>query len=296
MDLKKISAALFGALTLLGLTSCSGSSTAESSAPESSEETVSTATDNVTITAFNVGKADALVVQTANSVTVIDTGNKGDGKDIEKFLTAQGIDSIDTLIITHFDKDHVGGAARLVNRMNIGTIYVPDYVSTAEDYLSFIEKTQEKEQEVTVVPKREVLEWTADDASFTLYACNEDDYGKDEENDFSLCLYMKHGNNTFLFAGDAENARLSELIELGLGTVDFLKFPYHGNYMSTTEAFLDAFQPKVTVVCCSEKEYADPSTVETLEKRGIETYYTNDSTVTIVSDGTSLTCSQAAAE
>lgn len=273
-------------LSALGLTACDQSR----SRPSDNHGTV--ATDPMTVTAFDVGKADAFVVQTVNSVTVIDTGNKGDGKEIEKFLTNQGIDTIDTLIITHFDKDHVGGAARLVNRMQVGEIYVPNYSSEAEDYLGFIEKIEEKHLTVTALPMRGETAWRADDAAFRLYAPNESFYGNNEENDFSLALLIQHGQNSFLFTGDAEEARQNELTALGLGTVTFLKFPYHGNYLPCTEAFLDAFQPRVAVVCCSKKEFADPSTVETLEKRGIEAYYTNNGRVTIVSDGDGLTCTQ----
>lgn len=249
-------------------------------------------TGNVTVTAFDVGKADALVVQTENTVTVIDTGNNGDGKDIEKFLTAQGIDTVNTLIITHFDKDHVGGAARLVNRMKVETVYVPDYRSDSKDYIRMIEKASEKQTPVMKIPMRETVRWQSDDASFTLYAAKEVFYGNNEENDFSLCLYMGHGDNTFLFPGDAEEARQNELMQLKLGAVTFLKFPYHGNYLPTTEAFLDAFQPKTAVICCSDKEFADSAAVDTLEKRGVDAYYTNNGTVTVVSDGSTLICTQ----
>lgn len=285
MPAKKLTAMLLGVLTWLTASACTAGSAGktDNSLP---------VTGNVTITALDIGKADALVVQTQNTVTVIDTGNKGDGKKIEKFLTKQGIETIDTLIITHFDKDHVGGAARLVNRMKINTIYVPDYTAESEEYLSFIEKTEECGNSVTVLSAKEKTEWQADDAAMSLYAPEQTAYGKNEENDFSLALYMQHGSNTFLFAGDAENARMKEIIGLHLGEVDFLKFPYHGNYLASTENFLDACKPKVGIVCCSEKEYADPSTVETLEKRGVETYYTCQGNVTVVSDGNSLQSSQ----
>ena len=79
---------------------------------------------------------------------------------------------------------------------------------------------------------------------------------------------------------------------LGIGQVDFLKFPYHGNYLPDTEAFLDSFKPAYTVVCCSKQEDADPSTVETLEKRGIKAYYTKDGNLTLVSDGKTITASR----
>ena len=287
---KKLTALLLGAITLLtaaGCTQSSGSQEPESGIP---------VTGDFTVTALNVGKADALVLRTQNAVTVIDTGNKGDGKQIEKFLTNQGIDTIDNLIITHFDKDHVGGAARVINRLTVKNVYVPDYTSDSDEYNSFIEKIGETQTPLTAMAAKSQTEWQADDAHFTLYAPQETFYGKDEENDFSLVLYVQHGSNTLLFAGDAENARQQEIMDLKLGEVDFLKVPYHGNYMKTTEAFLDACNPKVAVVCCSEKENADPSTVETLQKRGIETYYTYQGNVTVVSDGKALRCEQQAAE
>ena len=285
MIAKKIYALLLSAIALFSASACTQKTASE-------PDPAIPVTGNVTITAFNVGKADALVVQTQNTVTVIDAGNKGDGKKIEKFLTNQGIETIDNLIITHFDKDHVGGAARVINRMKVSNVYVPDYTAESDEYNSFIEKIDETQTPLTAMAAKSKTEWTADDASFTLYAPQETFYGKNEENDFSLVLYVQHGSNTMLFAGDAENARQKEIMELKLGNVDFLKFPYHGNYMATTEDFLDACKPKATVICCSEKENADPSTVETLQKRGIETYYTYQGDVTVISDGKTLQCKQ----
>lgn len=289
MIAKKLTAMLLGVLTLLSASACTQQ-------PESQQTNALPVTGNVTLTAFNVGKADALVLQTQNTVTVIDTGNKGDGKKIDKFLSKQGIDTVDTLIITHFDKDHVGGAARLVNKMNIKEIFVPDYQTESEEYDSFIEKVQETDTLMTVMNPKNTFNWTGDDAAFSLYSSEQEYYGKNEENDFSLVLFVQHGKNKMLFAGDAENARMKEIIGLHLGNVDLLKFPYHGNYLASTEDFLDACNPKVSIVCCSEKENADPSTVETLQKRGVETYYTYQGDVTVVSDGKTLSCSQAAGE
>ena len=289
MIAKKLTALLLSALTLFSVSACTQQT-------DSAQTNSIPVTGNVTLTSFNVGKADALVLQTANTVTVIDTGNKGDGKKIDKFLENQGIDTVDTLIITHFDQDHVGGAARVINKLKVKQVYVPDYEKQSEEYDAFIEKVQETGTPMTAMPAKDKIEWQADDAAFALYAPEQDYYGKDEENDFSLVLYVQHGENKLLFAGDAENARMKEIIGLHLGNVDFLKFPYHGNYLSTTEDFLDACKPKVSIVCCSAKENADPSTVETLQNRGVETYYMYNGDVTIVSDGKTLSCSQTAKE
>ena len=62
---------------------------------------------NLTITALSVGKADALVLKQAGHTVLIDTGEKDDGDKIVRFLKNRGIHSVDLLVITHFDKDHV---------------------------------------------------------------------------------------------------------------------------------------------------------------------------------------------
>ena len=290
-QIHKLGALILSAFTLISASGCQSGSSETSVATESSFTPIAV-TGEVTITSFNVTKADAFVIQTANSVTVIDAGLKGDGKKIEKFLSDQGIDTINNFIITHFDKDHVGGAARVVNRMNVENIFVPDYTSESEEYTSFIEKVNEKGYTPKVMNTGSIYSWVADDANFRIYAANETYYGKNEENDFSLVLYMEHGDNSFLFTGDAEEARQKEIMKLGLSDVTFLKYPYHGNYLSTTEDFLDMFSPDVAIICCSEVEDADPSLYETMEKRGIEAYYMQNGDVTIVSDGTKLTCTQ----
>lgn len=245
-----------------------------------------------TITALDVGKADAFVLRTASHTVVVDAGNKGDGKDIEKFLASQNISKIDALIITHFDKDHVGGAARLVKRLEIGTVYLPDYRSDSDEYEKFEEKMADAKLTPKICATGSHTDWVYDDVTFSLDAAEKTDYGKNEENDFSLSLYMQHGENTFLFAGDAEEDRQQEIIDYGYGGVTFLKFPYHGKYLPTTEAFLDHFKPQATVVCCSEKEYAQEQTVAAFKKRGISAYYTADGDVTIVSNGKELKITQ----
>ena len=285
-------AALFG--SLLMLTGCSsGGGPSETTAPPDDPAVTGAPLDSeFKITSFDVGKGDALLLQTEGNAVMIDTGYQSDGKSLVKSLMKNGVSTINTLIITHFDKDHVGGAAKILGSLKVEEIYVPDYVSSTDEYKAFTEAAGKSDAKLNILPAKDKVEWQAGDVSYKLYAPNDTFYGGDEENDFSLTLYAEHGSNTFLFPGDAENARMKEIMTYAIGKVTFLKFPYHGNYMKTTEQFLDFFQPKVTIVTCSNKEYADPSTVETLQKRGVETYYMNEGDVTVVSDGSTLTCTQ----
>lgn len=289
----KAAAALLGSLCML-LTGCNSEepgSQGTAPAPVNTDDG-SNITTEFKITSFNVGKGDALLLQTAGNAVMIDTGYSSDGKSLVKSLMKNGVSTINTLIITHFDKDHVGGAAKIISGLKVQDIYVPDYTASSDEYKSFLDAVKKSDAKLNVLPQSEKVLWEAGEVSYSLYAPQDTFYGKDEENDFSLALYAKHGANTFMFPGDAENTRMQELINIGFGAVTFLKFPYHGNYLKKTEAFLDAFQPKYAIVTSSDKEPADSSTIETLKKRGVETYYMNSGDVTVISDGKTLTCKQ----
>ena len=82
---------------------------------ESGEKTEEKTAPALNIECLDVGKADAFVLYTASSCVMIDCGEKNDGKDIVDFLDVKGINRIDYLILSHFDKDHIGGAKKLTN-------------------------------------------------------------------------------------------------------------------------------------------------------------------------------------
>ena len=82
---------------------------------------------------LDVGKADCMVLRTENSTVVIDCGEKGDGKQILSLLAENEIETVDYLIITHYDKDHVGGAAKLINTIEVKNVLAPDYTEESDE-------------------------------------------------------------------------------------------------------------------------------------------------------------------
>ena len=62
-----------------------------------------TAQTTLTVTALDVGKADAFLLRTTDFTALIDTATEEEGEKVVTFLESQGIQSIDLLIITHFD-------------------------------------------------------------------------------------------------------------------------------------------------------------------------------------------------
>ena len=238
------------------------------------------------VTFLDVGKADAMVLQSETSTVVIDCGEKGDGKKISALLEESGTTVIDYLIITHFDKDHVGGASKVLKSFDVKNVLTPDYEGNVSEY----DKFKETLDGVGITPMRltEDVSFTLDDVDYTVYAPKKDFYGEGDsaENDFSLVTKAVHHNNTLLFTGDAMEQRLDEIMDIGKCTL--LKVPYHGRKLDNIGDFLKAVSPKCAVVCTESSEFSG-KVQDVLKDMKITTYATCfNGEITAVSDGSQI--------
>ena len=250
----------------------------------SKKESVPKDAKDLTVTFFDVGKADAMVLRSETSTVVIDTGEKGDGKKIANLLKDNDITVIDYLIITHFDKDHVGGAPKLINNFEIKNILTPNYEGTNDEYKKYCTALEENNIQPTKLT--EDIKFKLDDVSYTVYAPKKSFYGDDDENDFSLVTKVVHHNNTLLFTGDAMEQRLDEIMNIGKCTL--LKVPYHGRKLDNLGDFLKATEPKCAVVCTDSNEFSGKMQ-DLLKKQKINTYATCfNGEITAVSDGSQI--------
>ena len=251
---------------------------------------------------FSTGKADAVLITTENYTVLIDTGEDKHGKMITDYLAARGITVIDYLIITHFDKDHVGGADKVIRELTVKKIIVPNYEKDSEQYSQFIREANNAGTERSVLLQK--TEFTLDSAKFVLYPSMQDyyDYGTSDsddddenavnENNFSAVVRIKHGSKNFLFAGDAKAKRLKELLsdeEITSIKYDFLKVPHHGRYNKSSADFISRISPEYAVITCSEDSPADSRLLEALEKTGAKVYLTASGNIRCTSDGRNLT-------
>lgn len=272
------------AAAICALTACGNAATTQPTAAEAPE-----VTGEFKATALDSGKADAIILETDNHTVVIDTGEKDDGDELVAYLQSNDITEIDYLIITHFDKDHVGGAAELIENISIGEIITPDYEGTNTAYEKFVEASDNAG--LTATKLSDSTSFTLDDAVFELHPPMRSDYAE-EDNDYSIVVNVTHGKNTFMFAGDCETARLAELPQQMTMSHTFLKVPHHGIYAKGLDNFISSVSPKYAVITDSEKHPADSETIALLDGIGCTTYSTQNGTVTAVSDGETITVTQ----
>ncbi|WP_158589431.1 ComEC/Rec2 family competence protein [Butyrivibrio sp. CB08] len=262
-------------MAVLLLTACGSASTAPK------QESSTSATDaSLTVTCLKAGAADAFVLISDNHVTIIDTGLDKKGEKLVKFLDEQGITRIDEMILTHFDKDHVGGADHVLENYEVGTVYTTYHSKESDDiteYLNALKAAGMEETEVT-----ETISYEADGISFTIYPPKARTYLEKESNNSSLAIKVTFGENSMLFAGDAEYERLSELMSIDeIRGCTILKVPHHGRFNDNSRAFIEYVNPEYAVITSSKADPGDQEVLDALDSIGAATYFTKDGAITI---------------
>ena len=239
---------------------------------------------------FSFGKADAFLIMTEESAVLIDCGESGDGKEIVQYLKQQGISSLDCLILTHFDKDHVGGAAKVLKSIPVQRVLQSNSPKDSKEMEKYLKALDLTDLEAEIVS--EVQSFFLGEAEFTVYPPQKEEYEKDPSNNSSLVTAVRFGENSFLFTGDAESARLAEVVSLDLGRFDLLQIPHHGDWDMLLVSLLRMTDPSFALITSSEKEPEDMRTLRLLQQENVEVLLSREGEIDVSSDGMTLTVNQ----
>jgi len=233
--------------------------------------------------AIKAGKADAFVLSCAGQVMILDTAEDEDGHKILEILEEMGETEAEVLLISHFDKDHVGGADQVLKSLRVGTVIDPDYEADSKEYRQYEEALIQAD--VTRVRPDETQEFELGDAVVRVYPSP---VVTQEDNDRSLIVTVTHGNKTFLFPGDAEKELLTQWLTEHKEKFDFLKAPHHGNWNSVSKIFYLTVEPEICVLTDSDKNPADSQVHAVLGSLGTQTYSTKNGTIVFECDGNEI--------
>ena len=223
--------------------------------PASSKEA-----DQFDIYAFSVGKADALLICSDDAAIMIDAGENGDGDRLVSRLNEIGVEKLDLLILTHYDKDHIGGADTVINKTEIDRIILPSYEKESKQYTQLLGALTQTDAEITYLQQDLSLSFGKLELSVWVSPVAFD--GKSDNNQ-SLITKILYGGKSYLFMGDAESAELSKLIYGTKNlTCDVMKLPHHGVYDEQLFALMTAAMPSYVIICDSEKNPADSETIQ----------------------------------
>lgn len=226
--------------------------------------------------------ADCALLLSRGSCVMIDTGEEQDSERILAAMEENGVTAVDCMILTHPDKDHIGGAAAVAEAVEVRQVLVPDYGKKDARYQALLEQLEERGIPVKVLERQKRDRYG--DLSLRVYPPARRSYKND--NDYSLAVLVQHGGVRMFFAGDAKKKRIEEFGRYGLRTVDLYKVAHHGRDNAKGAAFIARLKPKIAVVTAGAPE---DKIAKALGKAGTKVYCTvPNRTVTAVSDGEAI--------
>lgn len=235
-------------------------------------------TSAFTVYAFSAGAADSFLITTAGSSVLIDCGEKDDGDDISEYLKSRGITHLDYLIITHFDKDHIGGVPAVLDCVRVDKVLQSDQPKDSKTYDRYIDALDDAGIEPETLTDDGDITFEFDGATYTVDA-PKGGYSDDESNNSSLMISITYNGSRLLFAGDAEEERLTEYLEEKKENYDFLKVPHHGRSDRMSRDFIETVRPKIAVITSSEDEPEDEEVTDMLKETGAEVFLTRQGPV-----------------
>ena len=232
---------------------------------------------------LDVGQGNSTLITCDGHSMLIDAGEDSKGTLIQNYLNKQKVESLDYLVLTHPDSDHIGGAPVIISKFKINKVFVSNYEKDNKTYQKLIQSLDNKRLK-SVTPDVGA-QYTLGKATITFLAPN-DEY--DNPNDSSVALLVQNGENRFLFTGDAQEAAEKDILATGLDiSADVYLAGHHGSRTSTCEDFFEAVNPSCAVISCEEgNSYGHPhaQTLNTFRTNRVKVYRTDE-------DGTGQTSS-----
>lgn len=250
------------------------------------------------LTVFDVGQGDAALLQFPDrSSLLVDTGGIPFGSGsfdigvrvLAPALWARGVRSLDTLLLTHGDPDHIGGAGALVGDFDPASIWegipVPRHIGLQEVVALARANGAHVEQ------RRAGDEFRFGDVRVRVLHPPPPDWERQRvRNDDSVVLEVLYGDVAMLLAGDISAGVERTLVPmLTRARIRVLKVAHHGSRTSSSRELLEAWRPQIAVISAGRGNtfgHPAPEVIQRLESIGAAIYRTDlHGQVTLDTDG-----------
>lgn len=241
---------------------------------------------------IDVGQGDATFIELPNDKTMLIDAGPSD-REVTDYIKSNGYDSIDYVIATHPDADHINGMPEILNTFKVGTFYMPEKEHTT----AIFEKTLDSITENGCKTKYAVAgKNIIDKDELKIYFVGPVEKYNDN-NACSAVVKLEYKQTSFLFTGDADHTSESDMLKGNYDlSADILKVGHHGSSSSSSVEFINAVRPKDAIISVGANSYGHPTdeVLNILSNVGASIYRTDDvGTITVTSDGAIYTIDKA---
>lgn len=235
---------------------------------------------------IDVGQGDSCFIEFPTGETMlIDCGESKYSDDVCAYISNLGYQTIDFVVATHGDADHIGGFENVFDNFVVESCYTTYYKSTTKTYERFCEAVENEGVEMQKAYKNDYI---VDTDNFDVKVLGPDgnrDY--ENTNDASVVLLISYCDFDFLYTGDAPYQMLEDY---DIGDIEVLKASHHGSRTGISRRLVNELEPEYTVISAgANNRYNHPhqETLKLLENSQI--YCTsNCGNVVAICDGKNL--------
>ncbi len=246
--------------------------------------------DGLYVHFIDVDCADSILITDNDKNVLVDTGNESLRSKSVEYLKDNAITNLDLLILTHYDKDHVGSAVDIMNEIKVDRIIVP---------VGFTDESEDNELLFEIIDTANSLDIPFDEIS-AYQNINIGNYTLEiisplieyeNSNDNSIVSRLIYKDTSFLLTGDIAKSEIDILNTYADISADVIKVAHHGSKSSSNEEFISAVDAKYAVISVGENYYGLPSyaVIDSFEQLGAKVLRTDESgSIVFYSDGSNL--------
>jgi len=209
---------------------------------------------------FDVGQGDSIFIETPQKHQIIIDSGLGNKTLLEKVSSVMPYwdKTIDLIILTHTDSDHISGFFELLDNYIVENILwtgVSGTSSKSEKWETMIDL-----EGANIIYSNDVNKIILGDVVMDIISPDDyiiEKYSKNA-NDISVVSKMNYKNSSFLFTGDITNKLEKEIVNEDI-FADVLKVSHHGSKHSTCDEFITRVDPLIAVIQVGKNSYGHPA-------------------------------------
>jgi competence protein ComEC len=249
----------------------------------------------LTVIGIDVGQGDATLIRFPNAATMlVDTGGLGGARfDMGARVVAPAmwglrIGWLDTLLLTHGDPDHVGGARTIIDLFRPGVF---EGVAVRAHQPTEVLRTLARARGLDVRSVYRDAQWRVGQVTVRIWHPPPADWERRKvRNDDSVVIELRMGDVSIVLPGDISAVVEADLAgRIGLAPFRVLKAGHHGSGNSSSARFLDALRPSVALISCGrQNRFGHPAAaaLARYRHRAVEIFRTDeDGEITVRTDG-----------
>jgi competence protein ComEC len=251
--------------------------------------------DSLQVAYINVGQGDSILIKDQQGFNaLIDGGKSSAGPTVVAYLKQQGVSSLDVMVATHADADHIGGLINVLRDANIQVkaIYYSGYAGDTLTWSDFATAVADKGSTFQPAQFPQTYSWGGTTAHILNPVAG---MVNPDSNDTSVVILLDHGSDHYLFTGDIDSTMEATIVARGTPVAaQVLKVAHHGSSASSSAAFLAAVDPQEAVISVGSNSYGHPApdTISRLTAVGAEIWRTDQyGTILFTDDGITYTIS-----